>query len=251
MLRHGAGVAAAALLATAALLLGGARGQSPPPGGAGMSQGNSGQGNSGQGNSGQGNSGQGNGQGGGQGGGGGGPPTLDEMRSFCPGEMTACEADATCNSEAMAVLTNPTPSPGSDLFNAVAECLITGGEECGAEVYPCWLDDACRTVMWMESDCSGDQAAIDACENAFGAAHQAAVDALPAGSAQLFASLGACTLAGWQQQAEESCRAAALRDFARWAQDKSPQAAAQRLARFPSWSAPEFGSCVEAWNTGP
>ena len=179
--------------------------------------------------------------------------TLEAWRTLCPTKMAACEADATCNGEAMAVLTNAmTPSPGSDLFNAVAECLITGGEECGAEVYPCWLDDACRTVMGMESDCSGDQAAIDACENAFGAAHQAAVDALPAGSAQLMASLGACTLAGWQQQAEESCRAAALRDFARWAQDKSPQAAALRLARFPSWSTPEFGSCVaEAWNTGP
>ena len=179
--------------------------------------------------------------------------TLEEIRTLCPTEMAACEADATCSGEAMAAMTNPTPSPGSDLFNAVTECLITGGEECGAEVYPCWLDDACRTVMWMEKPaCSGDQAAIEACENAFDAAHQAAVDALPAGSAQLFASLGTCTLASWQQAAEESCRSAALRDFARWAQDKSPQAAALRLARFPSWSAPEFGSCVaEAWNTGP
>ena len=95
--------------------------------------------------------------------------TIEEIRTLCPTEMAACEADATRSGEAMAVLTNPTPSPGSDLFNAVTECLITGGEECGAEVYPCWLDAACRIVMRMEKpDCSGagDQAAIDACENA-------------------------------------------------------------------------------------
>ena len=80
-----------------------------------------------------------------------GMPPREALNSMCPTEMASCDADPACSGE-VTQAEGQNPPPGTDPFNAVVECLIIDMYQhngCGSQVNSCWLDDACRGVMWM------------------------------------------------------------------------------------------------------
>ena len=92
--------------------------------------------------------------------------------------MGSCEADGGCSAEATAALAGDgSPSPGSDLFNAVVMCMMNL-ENCGPEKYACWVDSACSSVREMPTDTDAEKEAWQAAADGLSGASRAALDAV-------------------------------------------------------------------------
>ena len=101
-----------------------------------------------------------------------------DLHAACPAEMGSCEADGGCSAEATAALAGDgSPSPGSDLFNAVVMCMMNL-EDCGSEKYACWVDSACSSVREMPTDTDAEKEAWQAAADGLSDASRAALDAV-------------------------------------------------------------------------
>ena len=103
---------------------------------------------------------------------------MAQLHAACPAEMGSCEADGGCSAEATAALAGDgSPSPGSDLFNAVVMCMMNM-EDCGSEKYACWVDSACNSVREMPTDTDAEKEAWQAAADGLSDASRAVLDAV-------------------------------------------------------------------------